>query len=58
MTVELLLEQFYTDVRTVERLSENTAKTYTEYRKAGVIYCDSISGEHAEFDEKTGKRLR
>jgi integrase/recombinase XerD len=30
MTVELLLEQFYTDVRTVERLSENTAKTYSE----------------------------
>jgi len=37
---------------------ENAEKTYTEYRKNGVIYCDSISGEHAEFDEKTGKRLK
>ena len=30
MTVELLLQQFYTDLRTVERLSENTAGTYCE----------------------------
>lgn len=30
MTVELMLQQFYTDLRTVERLSENTAKTYSE----------------------------
>ena len=37
---------------------ENASKTFTEYRKNGIIYCDSISGEHAEFDEKTGKRLK
>lgn len=30
MTVELMLQQFYTDLRTVERLSENTSKTYSE----------------------------
>lgn len=30
MTVELLLQQFYTDLRTVEALSENTARTYCQ----------------------------
>ncbi len=30
MTVEMFLQQFYTDLRTVEALSENTCKTYSE----------------------------
>lgn len=46
-----------TNVKTQVAMQE-ASKTFTEIRKGGIIYCDSISGEHAEFDEKTGKRLK
>lgn len=54
MTVELLVQQFYTDVRTVERLSENTAKTYSE---SVLLFLRWLSEEKIKLSSVTVKNL-
>lgn len=50
----MLVQQFYTDVRTVERLSENTAKTYSE---SVVLFLRWLSEEKIKLSSVTVKNL-
>ena len=38
--------------------AEATKQGYKEWRSNGIIHCQSVSGEYAEFDEKTEKRIK
>ena len=50
MTIELLLQSFYTYLLTVERLSENTSKTYLEVVK---IFLNWLSSEKIKISTVT-----
>lgn len=54
MTVKMLVQQFYTDVRTVERLSENTAKTYAE---CVILFFRWLAKEKIKLSSVTTKNL-
>lgn len=54
MTIESLLRRFYVDLLTVERLSENTAKTYI---KSSQIFLNRLSDERIKLASVTAKEL-
>lgn len=54
MTIDLLVQQFYTDIRTVERLSENTAGTYSE---SILLFLNWLANEKIKLRDVTVQNL-
>lgn len=52
-------EGSFTNTNVKTQIEAEEAKLgYREWRSDGIIHCQSISGEYAEFDEKTEKRIK
>ena len=54
MTVELLIQKFYTDLMTVERLSSNTADTYSE---GAVLFLRWLVDQQLKLKEVTAQNI-
>ena len=54
MTVELLIQKFYTDLMTVERLSSNTAATYSE---GAVLFLRWLVNQQLKLKEVTTQNI-
>lgn len=54
MTVELLIQKFYTDLMTVERVSNSTAKTYSD---SAVLFLRWLVEQHIKLDSVTTQNI-